>query len=503
MEQAGIYPPFLRAARRGASFAHRRIARYISPSVQPRWRFSTVAPPASLPVPAPRLFDVRELIERKRDGHALSAEQWEGFARGVASGAVPDYQAAALLMAAFIRGMDAAETRALMEGMLHTGTVLDLSHLRRARIDKHSTGGVGDKVSLVLAPLIASLGVAVPMMSGRGLGHTGGTLDKLESIPGFQTRLPLERARTQLERLGCALIGQSGEIAPADRKLYALRDATGTVEAIPLIAASIMSKKLAEGLTGLVLDIKQGSGAFLPEAERGIELANVMIGLGAAHGVPVTALLTAMDRPLGRACGNALEVEEAIHTLKGEGPDDLLAVTFALGAEMLLLAGVARTHEAAVVAMQQAIRSGAAAEKFAAIIEAQGGNAGVVDDPAALPQARAVELFTAPRAGVVARVEPRAVGRGIIALGGGRLTMEDLVDPTVGFVISAKPGDRVSQDEPLATVFARDADGVSRGLAALQEAIVIDDVGGVGLPLVSHRITAAGVEVLGAGGRAG
>jgi pyrimidine-nucleoside phosphorylase len=449
--------------------------------------------------PTPSSLDVRALITAKRDGHALPAADWAAFARGVADGTVPDYQAAALLMAAWIRGMDAAETRALMEGMLHSGTVLDLAHLGRARVDKHSTGGVGDKVSLVLAPLIACLGVAVPMMSGRGLGHTGGTLDKLEAIPGFQTRIPLARARQLLEQLGCALIGQTGEIAPADRKLYALRDATATVEAIPLIAASIMSKKLAEGLTGLVLDIKQGSGAFLPELERGLELARVMVELGGAHGVPVTALVTAMDRPLGRACGNALEVEEAIACLKGEGPADLREVTFALGAEMLMLAGVARTREAAHLAMDTAIRTGAAAERFECIIEAQGGNPGVVEDPAALPQARAVEIFTAPRSGVVARVEPRAIGEGIIALGGGRRTMEDRVDPTVGFVISARPGDAVREGEPLATVFARDADGIATGLAVLGRAITIAAEAPPPLPLVSHRVTAAGVEVLGGG----
>ena len=442
-------------------------------------------------------LDVRALIERKRDGHALAPGDWAAFAQGVAAGTVPDYQSAALLMASWIRGLDAAETRALMEGMLHSGTVLDLAHLGRPRIDKHSTGGVGDKVSLVLAPLIASLGVAVPMMSGRGLGHTGGTLDKLESIPGFETRISLARAITQLERIGCALIGQSDEIAPADLKLYALRDATATVESIPLIAASIMSKKLAEGLTGLVIDIKQGSGAFFPQVERGLELAHVMIALGAAHDVPVTALVTAMDRPLGRACGNALEVEEAIHTLKGEGPEDLLEVTLALGAEMLLLSGIARTREAAMVAMRQAIRSGAAARKFEEIIEAQGGNPGVVEDPAALPQAQACEIFTAPKAGVVVRVEPRAVGNGVIALGGGRLRMEDVVDPTVGFVISVRPGSRVAAHEPLATVFARDADGIEVGMAALREAIVIGAHAEPSLPLVSHRVTSDGVEVLG------
>src|SRR5918998_1520083 len=277
------------------------------------------------------------LIERKRDGGRLEPGEWHSLARAYAAGHIPDYQMAAFLMACLLRGLDRGETAALTEAMLRSGETLDLSGLTVPRIDKHSTGGVGDKVSIVLAPLVASLGVAVPMMSGRGLGHTGGTLDKLESIPGFRTRIPLAEARRQLERVGCVLIGQTGEIAPADRKMYALRDATATVESIPLIAASIMSKKLAEGLTGLVLDVKRGSGAFLPELERGLRLAETMIRLGADRGCPVVALLTAMDRPLGRACGNALEVEEAILTLRGEGPPDLLEVTYALGAEMLVL----------------------------------------------------------------------------------------------------------------------------------------------------------------------
>jgi pyrimidine-nucleoside phosphorylase len=264
-----------------------------------------------------------------------------------AAGEVPDYQMAALAMAIFFRGLDRDEIVALTNAMLESGSTLDLDHLPVARIDKHSTGGVGDKVSLVLAPLVAACGVAVPMMSGRGLGHTGGTLDKLESIPGFRTDLTLAAATAQLERLGCAMIGQTREIAPADRKLYALRDATATVESIPLIAASIMSKKLAEGLTGLVLDVKRGSGAFLPDLERGLALAKTMIELGVDHGVPVVALLTAMDRPLGRACGNALEVEESIMALRGEGPADLMTVTYALGAEMLLMAGAAADRDEA------------------------------------------------------------------------------------------------------------------------------------------------------------
>ncbi|HUQ81990.1 MAG TPA: thymidine phosphorylase [Gemmatimonadaceae bacterium] len=435
----------------------------------------------------------QRLIERKRDGGRVEPGEWRALTSAYAAGHVPDYQMAAFLMAAYIRGLDRVETSALTDAMLASGARLSLDHLGCGRVDKHSTGGVGDKVSLVLAPLVASLGVAVPMMSGRGLGHTGGTLDKLESIPGFRTTLSLAEATRQLERIGCALLGQSNEIAPADRKMYALRDATSTVESVPLIAASIMSKKLAEGLTGLVLDVKRGSGAFLPELDRGLELAQMMINLGSDRGCDVVALITAMDRPLGRACGNALEVEEAIHTLRGEGPPDVLGVTYALGAEMLVLGGAAETLDAARRAMEVAISSGKAARKFEEIIEAQGGNPGVVDDPSVLPQAGACELFLAPRPGVVAGVEPRAIGRGVTALGGGRTRMEDAVDPSVGFVITAKPGDLVQHGEPLATVFARDRAGVESGLAALRQAISISDEADLPLPLISHRVTAAGV----------
>jgi pyrimidine-nucleoside phosphorylase len=379
--------------------------------------------------------------------------------------------------------------------MLATGASLILDHLGVGRVDKHSTGGVGDKVSLVLAPLVASLGVAVPMMSGRGLGHTGGTLDKLESIPGFRTTLTLAEATRQIERIGCALIGQSAEIAPADRKMYALRDATSTVESIPLIAASIMSKKLAEGLTGLVLDVKRGSGAFLPELDRDVDLARTMIELGHERDMPVVALITAMDRPLGRACGVALEAEEAIHALRGEGPPDLMAVTYALGAEMLVLGGAVSTPDEARRAMEIAISSGSAARKLEEIIAAQGGNPSAVEDPAILPQAKACELYAAPQRGFVSRVEPRAVGRGIIAMGGGRTRMEDPIDPSVGFVISAKPGDWVEQGEPMATIFASDEAGIAAGRSALAESIRIADEADHPLPLISHRVTARGAEV--------
>jgi len=436
------------------------------------------------------------LIERKRDRGRITAAEWWELVSDYASGRVPDYQMAALLMAIYCRGMDRDETRSLTDAMLRSGGRLSLDHLPVGRVDKHSTGGVGDKVSLVLAPLVAELGVAVPMMSGRGLGHTGGTLDKLESIPGFRTDLSLERATRQVEELGCVLIGQTEEIAPADRKLYALRGATGTVESVPLIAASIMSKKLAEGLTGLVLDVKRGSGAFLPELERGLELARAMIRLGSDHGCPVVALMTAMDRPLGRACGNAIEMEEAILALRGEGPPDLMRVTYALGAEMLVLGGAFPSTDAAKRAMEGAISTGRAAERLQRVIEAQGGNPSVVEDPAVLPQAERCEIFLAPRRGFVARVEPREVGYGVIAMGGGRNRVEDTIDPSVGFVITARPGDWVEKGEPLATILARDAAGVEAGRASLDRAIVVAEEAEPPLPLISHRVSEGGVELL-------
>ena len=440
---------------------------------------------------------VGPLIERKRDGAALSPEEWSALIAEYTAGRIPDYQIAALLMAVFLRGLERQELAALTDAMLASGDRLSFDGLKQPVIDKHSTGGVGDKVSLVLAPLVAACGVAVPMMSGRGLGHTGGTLDKLEAIPGFRTNLTLAEAKAQVQKLGCALIGQTSEIAPADRKLYALRDVTATVESIPLISASIMSKKLAEGLNGLVLDVKNGSGAFLPEVERGLELAKTMIALGEDRGCPTIALITAMDRPLGRACGNVLETEEAILALRGEGPPDLLEVTYALGVEMLLQAGVEKNTKRARKKLETAIESGLAAEKFEQVIEAQGGNPKVIEDPSVLPQALAVEVFAAPRTGVVQRVEPRGIGRAIVALGGGRRTVEDTIDPTVGFVITAKPGDKVLEGEPIASVFAKDADGIRTGFDALAQAIVIGDkLIQKPLRLVSHRVTKAGVEQL-------
>ena len=438
---------------------------------------------------------VSGLIERKRDGGVLAPGEWRELLAAYVAGRVPDYQMSALCMAVVWRGLAPEELRALTDAMLASGARLTWEGIDRPVVDKHSTGGVGDKTSLLLAPMLAACGVAVPMISGRGLGHTGGTLDKLEAIPGFRTALTLSEATAQVRRIGAAMLGQTDEICPADRKLYALRDVTGTVASVPLIAASIMSKKLAEGLDALVLDVKRGSGAFLADDARAIGLARTMIALGEAAGCRTVAVVTAMDRPLGFACGNALEVEEAIAALRGEGPADLMTVTRALGAELLCAAGVAADSPAAQARLAEVLRSGAALERFRAIVEAQGGNPAIVDDPAALPQAPCRAVYEAPVAGVIMTVAPRPIGHGVITLGGGRTRLEDDVDPAVGFVITAKPGQRVARDEPLATIHARDEAGLAAGRRALDEAITIGDAGAP-LPLLSHRITARWEEVL-------
>jgi pyrimidine-nucleoside phosphorylase len=439
---------------------------------------------------------VPRLIERKRDGQPLEPAELRELITAYTDGRVPDYQIAALLMAIYFRGLDRTEMNALTDAMLESGKRLDLSRIALPRIDKHSTGGVGDKVSIILAPLVASLGVAVPMMSGRGLGHTGGTVDKLEAIPGFRTALSLADAERQISEIGCAMLSQTSEIVPADRKLYALRDATATVEVIPLIASSIMSKKIAESLTGLVLDIKRGSGAFLPRLDDELALAAAMIDLGSQYDCPVVALLTAMDRPLGWACGNALEVVECVEVLKGGGPPDLLEVTLALGAEMLQLAEVCSSADAARQMLREAIASGSALHKLEEIIVAQGGDKRILADTSILPVAAHRSTFNAVRDGIVQAVEPRAVGYGVIALGGGRRNMEDKIDPSVGYVITAKPGDKVTKGQTLATIHARTVSDLQLGADALARAITIGDTPGAPLPLVSHRVTGGGVEVL-------
>ncbi len=427
-----------------------------------------------------------DIIYRKRNGEELDGAELRWFIEAYTRGEVRDYQAAALLMAVFFRGMSDAELGAWTRAMLESGEVLDLSDLGATglKVDKHSTGGVGDKVSLPLAPLVAAAGVVVPMISGRGLGHTGGTLDKLESIPGFRTDLSVARFRELLATLGLGLIGQTGEIAPADKKLYALRDVTATVDCIPLIASSIMSKKLAEGIDALVLDVKVGRGAFMKAEADARVLAQTMIGIGRAVGCRVVARLTDMNQPLGRTVGNALEVIESVELLRGEGPDDLLDVVLTLGADMLRLAGLERDHQAAVTRLQRHIDDGSAYQRFLAIVEAQGGDPRAIDDLSRLPSAAHSEPLLAPRSGVVHQLDALAVGEAGRALGAGRQTMDDAIDPGAGIVLHRKVGDGVEAGEPIATLYAADPSLFAAAARRLQSGLIVADGPAPALPLL-------------------
>ena len=392
-----------------------------------------------------------DLIRKKRDGGQLSAAEIGFLVGGIATGAVPDYQWSALTMAILWRGMTAEETAALVEAMLHSGTVIDLADIPGPKVDKHSTGGVGDKTSLILAPIVAACGATVPMVSGRGLGHTGGTLDKLESIPGFRIDQDLAAYRRIARECGLVLIGQTAEIAPADRVLYALRDATATVESIPLITASILSKKLAEGIDALVLDVKTGDGAFMAKVEDARALAESMTRIGRALGKTVRALITAMDEPLGRAVGNAVEVAECVACLSGAGEGDLLELSLELAAEMLVAAGVAGDREAALVRCRRAIADGSALERFRRVVAAQGGDPRVCDEPErVLPRATRTEWLRAPRAGFVTRLRAWPVGQASMLLGAGRRTVNDRIDPAAGIILHRKVGARVAEGDAIA-----------------------------------------------------
>ena len=418
-------------------------------------------------------FFPQDIIIKKRDGGALTREEIGFFARGVVDGTFADYQATALLMAVFWRGMTAQETAWLTDAMMRSGEVIDLGDIAGPKVDKHSTGGVGDKVSLILAPLAAACGLKVPMMSGRGLGHTGGTLDKLEAVPGFKVQLTVPEFRTILQRVGTAMIGQTPQVVPADRKLYSLRDVTGTVECIPLICASIMSKKLAEGIDSLVLDVKFGRGAFMKRKDDALALARAMVETGRAAGKPVRALLTAMDQPLGRAAGHTTEVIESIECLKGRGPADLMEVTYALTGHMLILGGLARDLATAQPMMEKAIASGAALEKFRAMCSAQGGDARVVDDYALLPTAKKLIEVTAPAdtRGFVSEVDALKCGHVIMALGGGRAAVTDRIDHAVGLADLIKIGEPVAPGTRLCTLHANDPAKAARAEAILRDAI--------------------------------
>jgi len=435
-----------------------------------------------------------DLIRCKRDGGELSGEEITFLVEGLTDGLVPTYQWAALAMAILWRGMTPAETAALVEAMLHTGTVLDLSEIPGPKVDKHSTGGVGDKTSLILAPIAAACGVTVPMVSGRGLGHTGGTLDKLESIPGFRIDLDLAAYRRVARECGLVLIGQTAEIAPADRVLYALRDATATVESIPLITASILSKKLAEGIDSLVLDVKCGDGAFMSRIEDARALAVSMTSIGRALGKPVQALITSMDVPLGLTVGNALEVVESVACLKGHGPADLMEVSLELAAEMLLLGGVATSRDEALDRCQRSIADGSALERFRRVVVAQGGDGRVCDEPEqVLPRAGCVELVKAERSGYLHELKAFSVGQASMLLGAGRRTAEDAIDPAAGIVLHRTVGDAVAVGDVLAELHYNppSAAALAEARAMFKAAVVIGAESPARRSLILERLEAA------------
>ena len=435
----------------------------------------------------------QRIIERKRDGEALGREELREFLHAYLDGAIGDDQMAAFLMAVHFNGLAPGELNTLVEVMIHSGEVLERSDgWPGPRVDKHSTGGVGDKTSLVVAPLAAEMGMVVPMMSGRGLGHTGGTLDKLESIPGFRTRVPLAEFDRVLRRVGCAMIGQTEEIAPLDRRLYALRDMTATVPSLPLITASIMSKKLAEGLDGLVLDVKVGRGAFLSRIEDATELARALVDVGSARGLRVTAVLSAMDRPLGRAIGNALEVREAVECLSGGGPGDFRELCVELAAEMAVTGGLTADVEEGRARAADTLAGGGPLKRFLRLAAAQGGLLDPSRSDFGLPSAPCTEVVAAEESGVVAAIDPICLGYGVIALGGGRTHRDQEIDPRVGFVLRTDVGDRVARGDPLAAVHAATRDGLALGARAVGDAIrLAEDGAPEPLPLVLERIRAA------------
>jgi pyrimidine-nucleoside phosphorylase len=434
----------------------------------------------------------QDIIRKKRDGGELSREEIEFFVRGITSGEVADYQSTALLMAIFLNGMTDAESTALTNAMLHSGEVLDFSDISKPKVDKHSTGGVGDKTSLLIAPLAAAAGVCVPMISGRGLGHTGGTLDKLESIPGYRVDLSLPEFRSVLEQCGFAMNGQTAEIAPADRKLYALRDATSTVEAIPLIVASIISKKGAAGLDAMVIDVKTGSGAFMREEERARELAKALVKTGNSLGVKSQALITDMNQPLGRAVGNSVEVLECIELLRGEvngSARPVLDLSIELAARMIVLAHLDETIDAARARIKKVHESGAALESFRRNVEAQGGDPRVCDQPLKiLPLTETSFKVESPRSGFIVAVDTEEIGHAIAEAGGGRVRIEDTIDPTVGFVSEVKIGDEVRVGSLIGTIYCARQDRGEPAAARIKAAYTIGEEAPKSLELIKEII---------------
>jgi pyrimidine-nucleoside phosphorylase len=428
------------------------------------------------------------LIEKKRDGHALTEEEIRWFINGYSKGAIPDYQMSAMAMAIYFRGMTLEEMAILTDAMMRSGDLVDTSSIPLPKADKHSTGGIGDKISLILAPLVACCDVAVPMISGRGLGITGGTLDKLESIPGYRTNLSDKEFLNVVRKCGCSITGQTGQLAPADKKLYALRDVTATVPSIPLIVASIMSKKLAEGVDALVLDVKWGKGAFMKTTEAARELAQNMVEVGARMGKGMAALITDMNQPLGRTAGNSLEVIESAETLKGNGPEDIVELTMALSARILMLVGKAKDHVEALSKLQSHISSGRAFERFEKMVELQGGDPRALSDYRRLPFATIKDEFPAPSSGCVAGVDADAIGRACVILGAGRCKTEDSVDHAVGVADIAKIGQKVAKGERLATIHANDEGKLKEARKLLESAFVISTEAIPPPPLITDMV---------------
>ena len=434
-----------------------------------------------------------DVILKKKAGEALSPEEIRAFARGAADGSVPDYQLAALLMAICWRGMTAEETACLTMEMMHSGSVVDLSAIDGVCVDKHSTGGVGDTTTLVLVPLAAACGAKVAKLSGRGLGHTGGTLDKLESIPGCTVNVSIGDFIRQVQEIGCAVIGQTQDLCPADKALYALRDVTGTVGSIPLIASSIVSKKLASGAGAIVLDVKTGSGALMQTVEDSIELAKAMVEIGAQAGKPILALVTGMDQPLGTHVGNALEVKEAIDILAGRAKGDLLTVSLELGSRMLIASGIAKDVEDGKARMMQALISGAGLAKLKEMIIAQGGDGRVCDDTDYLPHAAYRISVPALASGYVTRMDTAAIGRCAQALGAGRQKKTDVIDPAVGLVMDVRLGDKVEAGDSLATLYLNRRELANEAVAGMQRAITIAQEKPELPPLIHAAVSREGV----------
>lgn len=441
-------------------------------------------------------FNVASLIAKKRDNESLENEEITYLVDQYTSGQIPDYQMSAFLMAAFINGLNDDETAALTEAMLHSGTVLDLSEIPGKKVDKHSTGGVGDKLSLILAPIVASCGVPVPMISGRGLGHTGGTLDKMESIPGFNVDINLDEYKAILKECNMVMAGQTKEIAPADKLLYALRDVTATVESIPLIAGSIMSKKLAEGIDGLVLDVKFGSGAFMKTQEDALDLARTLVDIGLNFEKEVVAYLTNMDQPLGYAVGNWLEAKEAVLALQGEGPDDVMEISHQLAGTMIFLGGKSESIEAGIEMSHDVIKNNQAYEKWLQLAAKQGGDISVLEDPESYKEANHRFEFKAVNGGYISAINAQLVGMASLELGAGRNTKEDVIDPAAGILLKKKMGDEVKKGDVLFEGFTNKEPTIETALTLLKEAVEIEANAIVQEKLITHIIDKNGVRKL-------